>query len=169
MSARLLFSMLAVMTLALGTANSSYSQATGEPYTIRAWDDVVKLGNGQEAVRHNVVLYAPASHTYTHEVFDSNRSLLESRVIDGDFTPSVAEKEIAKEIIRNDEQLGALANKTDVFVDGGYILHNGECAYTRCLQFEITDSNTIRMLRFVVVDLNAGQVLYRNYRPDLVD
>ncbi len=150
----------------LGVPAQSQSNDT---YVIRAWDDVIKTEDGTVTPAQVVVSYTPATHTFTEEVFDSNRVLLESRVIDYSVTPSPGEKDIARQIILTDSELGDLASRSDVRIDGGYILYDGACAQTRCLQFEIGEAGSARLYRFVVVDLNAGQILYRNFYPDLVD
>ena len=168
MSARLLCGALAVMMLPLFVTDVAFAQSTGEPYTIRSWDDVIKLEDGTQATVHTVVSYDPASHTYTQDVYDSAGSLLENSVIEGSVTPSPAEEEAAREVIRNDAEFSEIANRAGIRLEGGYILHTDECANTRCLQFEIADFGSARVYSFVVVDLAAQRIMHRNYHPHLV-
>lgn len=169
MSARLLRGALVVIILSLLGTSSLLAQASASPNVVTSWDDVVKLGNGQTATYHFTVTYDSAINVYSQNMYDSSGALVSSHELEGFMTPTEAEIEAAEAVIMNDAELGSLASRADVRIDGGFILATDGCEHTRCLQFEIGEFGTDQLYRYVVVDLVNNEIMHRNYNSHLLD
>jgi hypothetical protein len=155
-------------TIALLAAAPALAQ-NPDTRTLHSWDEPVTLADGQETTHRYVISYTYSTNTATQAIYDAAGTLLAERPLG--YMPEPNEEEIADAItvIEADPELATLLARSDLMVEGGFIKHEGPCARTRCLQFEITPAGSTRLERFVVVDLSAREVIERDLFPHLRD
>lgn len=157
-----------LVTIALLAAAPALAQ-NQDTRILHSWDEPVTLADGQETTHRYVVSYTYSTNTATQAIYDDAGTLLSERPLG--FAPEPNEEEIADAIsvIEADPALAPLLARSDLMIEGGFIEYEGDCARTRCLQFEITPTDGTRLERFVVVDLSAREVIEHDLFPHLRD
>ncbi len=138
---------------------------------LRTWDETIKAPNGRDYVRR------------VELVFDYGRGIAQERYfygagrrIDGtrdikQSQPSPSPEEIAeaRDLVRQDPELGRIAARRNAVFEGGFILEEGRgrrCGPgSRCLQIQLLSPDRAGLVRWTVVDLVKREIAYPVFVP----
>jgi len=170
--------LLMALVLAVLTPATRAQSATALPAGVRVLHDLVddvKLDDGSTARWRFLTTYDPGSGITEQVVTDEGgRVMIRHSGLGGLDVPAPEEITAAEAIVRADPEIAAIIETVaQPHVTGGFILQR-EAGHpcgpgSRCLQFDLlsidTPARRISRLRFVVVDLREGRVLFHDFDP----
>lgn len=137
---------------------------------LRTWDETVKLPGGREYVRRVELVFDYGRGVAQEKYSTADGRLYGKRDIkQSQPSPSLAEIEEAKGIVRRDSELGRIVAGKRAVLEGGFILEEGRgrpCGPgSRCLQIQILSPDREGLVRWAVVDLVNRRIPYPLYVP----
>jgi hypothetical protein len=156
---------------ALALAPAAQAQ-DGNIRVFKSWDEPVKLQTGTTTYHVDIVFDYNIGEP-RRRVFDAAGTLLEDTVIALQPHPRADEAAEAFSLLEADDEFGPMILGAGIALEGGFILReaDGPCGPgTRCLQIDmlapkLAGERYRQSLRFVVIDLVAQRIVYRNYLP----
>ncbi len=168
--ARLLPLLLIAFCLPFTAAGAQKPGAAGNRVRLlRSWEEVAKVG--EKSVNRHVDLVFDYTEGMARQLTYDEAGRLVSVTTYVENAPQPSPEEIAEaiETIRSDRELARIFARTRAVPEGGFLLEEapgGVCGpRTRCVQIQWLSEDRIGLIRWVVVDLVKGAIVYRAYIP----
>jgi hypothetical protein len=166
-----LFVTCALAGTAVAADTKANETAGGRTRVLRSWPEDVTVGGKVVSGRIDIVYDYDRGVATWLTLDDQGKVVQAKEMAPGHGVPRPTDEEIAeaKDIVRADIRLERILRATKATMEGGFLLDEAPgkaCGPgSRCIQIQMVSADGYGLVRWVVVDLNKGQMAYSLYSP----